>query len=258
MVKLHVFGSSAGTEPQPGRHHTSWALEFDGKLYWFDAGESCYHTASEMGLDLLSIKTLCISHPHIDHCGGLPNLLWAMTKIMQVTARSKSEPLELFLPDMKILSGVENWLSTFDKWRGFPYDVAPHRIADGVIFDDGKVSIEARHNFHLGIPENGVFRSFSFRIKVDGKVIVFSGDVKSYADMGDFLDGCDLLLMETGHHKSSEVCAALRREQRNIRDIIFVHSGRELLNDYNNALARAEAAWGAPLRVASDGSTFEL
>jgi ribonuclease BN (tRNA processing enzyme) len=166
--------------------------------------------------------------------------------------------MELFLPEMKILSGVENWLSTFDKWRGFPYDIAPHRIADGVIFDDGKVSIEARHNFHLGIPENGVFRSFSFRIKVDGKVIVFSGDVKSYADMGDFLDDCDLLLMETGHHTSSEVCAALRREQRNVRDIIFVHSGRELLNDYNNALARAEEAWGAPLRVASDGSTFEL
>ncbi|MBR7107408.1 MAG: MBL fold metallo-hydrolase [Lentisphaeria bacterium] len=258
MVKLHVFGSSAGTEPQPGRHHTSWALEFDGKLYWFDAGESCYHTAVEMGLDLLDIRTLCISHPHIDHCGGLPNLLWAITKTMQVTSRNKLHPLELFLPDMNIFSGVTNWLSVSDKWKGFPYPLTPHRIADGMIFDDGNVSIEARHNFHLGVPEDGVFRSYSFRIKADGKVIVFSGDVKSYADMGDFLDGCDLLLMETGHHKSSEVCAALRKEQRQVKDIIFVHSGRELLNDYDNALARAESAWGAPLRVASDGSTFEL
>ena len=64
--------------------------------------------------------------------------------------------------------------------------------------------------------------------------------------------------METGHHKSSEVCAALRKENRGVKDIIFIHSGRELLNDYDNALARAEKAWGAPLRVASDGSTFEL
>lgn len=258
MVKIHVFGSSAGTEPQPGRHHTSWALEFDGELYWFDAGECCYHTAHLMGLDLLSVRTVTISHPHIDHCGGLPNLLWAMQKIIQVEKRQKKSALELFIPDMEIWNCANAWLGALGKAQITQYQIEPQLISDGVIFDNGKVSIEARHNFHLGEAQDGVYRSFSFRIRVDGKVIIFSGDVKSYADMGDYLDDCDLLLMETGHHKSSEICAALRREERNVRDIIFVHSGRELLNDFDNALARAESAWGAPLRVASDGSTFEL
>lgn len=258
MVKIHVFGSSSGTEPQAGRHHTSWALEFDGKLYWFDAGESCYHTAHLMGLDLLKVQTITISHPHIDHCGGLPNLLWTMKKITQVQHRQREFPLELFLPDMNIWDGMTAWMSAIEKAQTLNFQVDPHQIAENVIYDDGKLSIEARHNYHLGEAPDGNYRSYSFRIKVDGKVIVFSGDVKSYADMGEFLDDCDLLLMETGHHKSSEVCAALRQEKRGVRDIIFVHSGRELLNDYDNALARAEAAWGAPLRVASDGSTFEL
>ena len=257
-MKIHVFGSASGTEPQPGRHHTAWAIEYDGGLYWFDAGESCYHTAHLMGLDLLTIRTITISHPHIDHCGGLPNLIWTLEKLQWLYDRTDNFEIKMMLPKVEIWEqGAKNFLNVLSKYEPH-FTVTPKKIEDGLIFDDGKVSIEARHNFHIQPPEAAEFTSYSFRIKVDGKIILFSGDVKSYADMGDWLDDCDLLLMETGHHKSSEVCAALRKEQRNVRDIIFVHSGRELLNDYDNALARAEKAWGAPLRVASDGSTFEL
>ena len=257
MLKIHVFGSSAGTEPQKGRHHTSWALEYAGALYWFDAGECCYHTASEMGLDLQTIRSIAISHPHIDHCGGLPNLLWSISKLRRVRQQTDALGISLFLPKMQILECVRQWLECLGE-KELNYDIAAEEVTERKLFDDGRVSIEARKNFHLGTPADGVFRSFSYRIKADGKTIVFSGDVKSYADMGEWLDGCDLLLMETGHHKASEVCAALRSEKRDVRDILFVHSGRELLNDYANALARAEAAWGAPLKVAYDGFTLQL
>ena len=257
MIKLHVFGSASGTEPQLNRHHTAWALEYDGGLYWFDAGESCYHTAHLMGLDLLTIRTISITHPHIDHCGGLPNLLWTLRKLQWVQNRTDHFEIKMFLPKMEIWECTEKFLKTvaYDTQH---FTVAPSRISDGKFFDDGKVSIEARHNYHIQDPGADEYTSYSFRIRLDGKTIVASGDVRSYADMGDWLDECDLLLMETGHHKSSEVCAALRKENRGVKDIIFIHSGRELLNDYDNALARAEKAWGAPLRVASDGSTFEL
>ena len=257
MIKLHVFGSASGTEPQLNRHHTAWALEYDGGLYWFDAGESCYHTAHLMGLDLLTIRTISITHPHIDHCGGLPNLLWTLRKLQWVQNRTDHFEIKMFLPKMEIWECTEKFLKTvaYDTQH---FTVAPSRISDGKFFDDGKVSIEARHNYHIQDPGADEYTSYSFRIRIDGKTIVASGDVRSYADMGDWLDECDLLLMETGHHKASEVCAALRKENRGVKDIIFIHSGRELLNDYDNALARAEKAWGAPLRVASDGSTFEL
>ena len=257
MIKLHVFGSASGTEPQLNRHHTAWALEYDGGLYWFDAGESCYHTAHLMGLDLLTIRTISITHPHIDHCGGLPNLLWTLRKLQWVQNRTDHFEIKMFLPKMEIWECTEKFLKTvaYDTQH---FTVAPSRISDGKFFDDGKVSIEARHNYHIQDPGADEYTSYSFRIRIDGKTIVASGDVRSYADMGDWLDECDLLLMETGHHKASEVCAALRKENRGVKDIIFIHSGRELLNDFAAAKQRAEAAWQAPVKVASDASTFEL
>ena len=52
-------------------------LEADGGLYWFDAGEACSYTAHLMGLDLLTLRALFISHPHADHIGGMDDVIRA-------------------------------------------------------------------------------------------------------------------------------------------------------------------------------------
>lgn len=57
-MKIHIFGTCAGTEPIPGRRHVSFAIERNGYIYWFDAGEGCSYTAHLMGVDLLSIKSI--------------------------------------------------------------------------------------------------------------------------------------------------------------------------------------------------------
>lgn len=69
-MKLHFLGTCSGTEPMPDRKHTSFAIETGDRLYWFDAGEGCSYTAHLMGLDLLSLCKVVISHPHMDHVGG--------------------------------------------------------------------------------------------------------------------------------------------------------------------------------------------
>ena len=60
-MKLHFLGTCSGTEPMPGRHHTSWVLETEGRLYWFDAGEGCSYTGYLMGLDPMAITKIIIS-----------------------------------------------------------------------------------------------------------------------------------------------------------------------------------------------------
>ena len=64
---LHVLGSCSGTEPMPGRHHTSVSLETGGKLYFLDAGENCSYTSYLLGIDQLRTDSIFISHTHMDH-----------------------------------------------------------------------------------------------------------------------------------------------------------------------------------------------
>ncbi len=64
-MRLHIFGTCGGSEPMPGRHHVSFAVEHRDRLYWFDAGESCSYTAHLMcGVDLMRIRAVFISHTH--------------------------------------------------------------------------------------------------------------------------------------------------------------------------------------------------
>ena len=72
-MKLYIFGSCSGTEPWQNRHHTAFAIEIGGRFYWFDAGENCSYAAHLMGVDLLAVSDIFISHTHMDHVGISPS-----------------------------------------------------------------------------------------------------------------------------------------------------------------------------------------
>ena len=97
-MKIHFLGTCSGTEPYPGRHHSSFVIEYDQRLYWFDAGEGCGHTAHVMGLNTLSTEAMFISHPHIDHTGGLPHLVWMLKKLESRTEEPISNQIDVFRP----------------------------------------------------------------------------------------------------------------------------------------------------------------
>ena len=80
-ASILFFGTCAGTEPIPGMQHSAFAIRVGEFYYWFDAGEGCSYTAHLLGIDLLKVEKIVISHPHIDHVGGLANLLWTIRKI---------------------------------------------------------------------------------------------------------------------------------------------------------------------------------
>ena len=258
-MKIHILGSCSGTEPAPGRHQTAWILETQGRLYQFDAGENCAWTAHNMGLDLLALRVLCISHPHFDHVGGIPHLFWTRQKIRRYYKRTAiADPLPVLTPDPEQLDRLTRVLSDLrpDNVNLF----AAQKVADGEIFSDGAIRIEARHNRHLGIPEDGDWRSFSYRITAEGKCIVTSGDIKEVAELDDWLkEGCDLLLMESGHHRPWEAAAHIRKTAgNNVRRLVFFHHGRDYLDRPEETAKLTGLAWGAPAAFADDAATFEI
>ena len=255
-MKLHFLGTCSGTEPMVGAHHCSFVLEIDGALYWFDAGENCSHAAVTAGMDITKAEALFLSHPHIDHVGGLANLLFCFDKLVwrYQTPLANDNRLEVFYPDRSILDAAK-LLAFGSSCTPSRYTLSAHGIDDGVIFEDRNLRVRALHNLHMGEPADGIWKSFSFLLESEGKRVVYSGDVKAIDELDPLVgDGVDLLIMETGHHPVRDVCEyALSHGVRRLR---FNHHGREIIGDRAAAeglIASYETKGNVSIRLCYDG-----
>ena len=255
-MKLYFLGTCAGTEPMPDRKHTSFSLEVGTDLYWFDAGEGCSYTAHNLGLDVLKVKAVLISHPHIDHTGGLANLIWNIRKMHWVKNSEKQGDIDIYLPDLQIWDGIMTILHCSEGSFSLEEHLHPHPISEGILFDDGAVRITAVHNLHVAVRDNQ-WKSFSFLIESKGKRIVYSGDVKNYSELDSLIDaGCDALIIETGHFGIDDVYAYTR--DKNIGKVYFTHNGREILNHPEESNRKISALFGEKAVICFDGMTVAL
>lgn len=255
---LHIFGTCSGTEPMPGRHHCSFAVEHDGRLYWFDAGEGCSHTAYVCGVDPRKIHSIFVSHPHMDHVGGLGNLMWTIRKLDSRYGGMEGRTVRLFMPNRETWPAVRQVLSQTEGDFRTRFDIAEQPVTEGMLLEDGGVSVEAMHNLHLPQLADGSWRSFSFRISVGGRKIVFSGDVKNYTEIEPLLRGADVLLAETGHHRPVKVCRELNEMNIRPKTLLFIHHGRAILEEGEAAIDEARAIYDGSMRVLNDGETIPL
>ena len=235
------------------RHHCSFALEVNGEYYIFDAGENCSYTAHLMGIDLLRIKKVFISHSHMDHIGGLGNLFWNVRKMCWVTGKD-SEDIDLYLPEVAVWEHLEAILGYTEGGFKKNWEIIPHKISDRVLCD-GAVRVTALHNHHLEETPDG-WRSFGFLIEAEGKRIVYTGDTGGYGDFAPLLP-CDILITETGHHCAYEVARAAENGG-GVGSIIFTHHGIPMLKDMDGELALARAEFSGDIIATYDGQTIEL
>jgi len=256
--RLHIFGTCSGTEPMPGRHHCSFAIEHDDRLYWFDAGEGCSHTAYVMGVDPRKIHTIFISHPHMDHVGGLGNLMWTIRKLDGRYGGMEGKTVRLFMPNRSTWPAVRQVLAQTEGDFKTRFDIIEAPVSEGVLLEEDGIRVEAMHNLHLPQLADGSWRSFSFRITVGGKVVVFSGDVKNYTEIEPLLRGADVLLAETGHHRPVKVCRELNEMGIKPASLLFIHHGRAILEEGDGAIEEARAIYDGRMIVLSDADSFLL
>lgn len=257
-MKLYILGSCSGTEPFEGRHHTSVALDVEGRVYLFDAGECCSHTAHLLGIDLLSVSDIFISHPHMDHVGGLGNLLWCIKKLSRVKKQlPRFGDVNVYISNQRTFDGVLSVLGETEENYKSDYKTLYKKVTDSTLLTNESIEVTAKHNHHLKPTAEG-WQSFSFRICAEGKTLIYSGDVKTLSDMEEFLtDGCDVLLMETGHHAPEDVCREIVDGGYRVGSLIFMHHGRRILYDYEGELEKCRRVIPGVI-ISNDGDVFDI
>ena len=257
MLKFTFLGTCSGTEPMPERHHQSFVIEADGVYYWFDAGENCAHRAYTSGIDVTRVRAVFISHMHIDHIGGLANLMMAIRKVTRRTGVPHiHDGYDIYVPDLEKLQAVKCIAEIpRDATKG-PVAMYEHQVQDGLIFEDENLRVSALHNEHLRETGENGWHSYSYLIEGQGRRIIFSGDVRTPTELDPLVgDGCDTLIMETGHHKVSDVCDYV--QSRPIGRLLLTHHGREILSDPEAARCLI-AERGVKGIVLDDGDVVEM
>jgi ribonuclease BN (tRNA processing enzyme) len=239
-------------------HHSSLIIESGGAIYWFDAGDSCIHTAYTMGLNVSNSRALFISHPHIDHTGGIANMLHCFSKLVKRynMPLTFNNTFDIYTPSKKVVDAAK-LLASYPSIDKFPFTLNTVKISDGVIYSDENLKITAIHNTHLGESGERGWHAYSFLIECEGMRIVHSGDVGKPCELDPFMaGGCDLFLMETGHHAVKDVCAyAISKRVKALR---FIHHGREILENRDGAekyVAALSEEYPIDISITSDGTT---
>jgi ribonuclease BN (tRNA processing enzyme) len=263
--RITILGSSSGT-PSPSRFCSSFLLEIPPKggletekgKYLFDAGEGVSFSVLRNKIDFNQINFIFITHSHIDHLGGL----FLLIQMMHLTQRKT--PLDIYLPE-EAISGVGNFLRTlylFKEKLSLRFNL--HPIKPNFAFKKEEIVVNAYLNRHLSGNEELIreynlpnrMQSFSLVINLEGRKIVYSGDIESSNDLATIIFDADLLITECMHPRLEKLLSLMTESK--VKSAVFTHIPPELEGKEEAILEKAREFDFDNLLIAHDGLVIDV
>lgn len=196
-MKLIVLGSGTSV-PHPKRSSSAYWLETNGGSLLLDCSASAIHRIAQENLDWANLDAVWISHFHLDHCGGLPALLFA-TKHAEETEQRK-KPLRIFGG-----KGLQRLIDYFDrageyKLREQPFPVEIIEIVHLEKFD----ILDGLEALPLSTPHKE--ESYALHLRDSGdRTLVYTADTGFTEDLATFARNVNLLVLECSFVKNKPV-----------------------------------------------------
>lgn len=217
-TRVVLLGTTGGPGIKRRRSNPAALLVVNGRPYLVDAGAGVLHQLGLAGYAPWQVRTVFITHNHMDHNAGLAPLIsyswYSLNQNLGVTdARSPLPPVEIYGPRSTtfLVDTALGFLSVSERIFQANYQDAYAPAAgmfvghdltrDGVFYDDGTVKVTAVENTHFHFqPGQLAYRmgdkSYSYRFDTPSGSVVFTGDTGPSPAVAKLAQGADVLVSE--------------------------------------------------------------
>lgn len=267
-VRVQVLGSG-GPETGDRRASSGYLIWLDGKArILVDLGPGSLLRFEQAGAELKDLDLVLFTHLHVDHSSDLP----ALVKAGFFTPRDRDLPLygptgndllpsmTQFVEGMFGRQGIYRYLSGYlyggEAYRLLPRDIAATDRPLEVVRD-------RRYRISAVSVRHGPIPALAWRVEVNGRRVVFSGDFSSTSPgLLDLADGADLLV---AHHAIAESAGSVARSlhitpsgigafaaRAKVKRLVLSHRMRRTLGHETESEGWIRREYAGPLQFADD------
>lgn len=246
-MEIVILGSGTGY-PNPRRFPPGLLIRVGECSLLFDAGSGTLHRVLQAGVDVGALEYMFFTHTHSDHCADLMPMLQAFA-LMRRTRPLHVVSSPAFLAYMRAMIDLHPWT------RPSLYSLREVDITKGPLEGAGWV-VDAAPSGHT--PE-----SLAFRLRAEGKTLVYTGDAAPVDGLSSFAGDADLLIAECSfpdhlaepYHLTPSSAGALAEEAR-AKHLVLTHFYPPC--DRVDVGAAAAKVYSGKITVAQDGMVLRL
>ncbi|MGB9728559.1 MAG: MBL fold metallo-hydrolase [Thermoprotei archaeon] len=247
MIKLYFIGTGAGGSPGSRRWRASTLVDFGEKMLLVDCGVGCHYRLSERGL-LNSIDAIYVTHLHMDHFLGIPELLF------QAHIEGRKKDITIFAPHgmREIIAHVGPHLFT-----AINFKINVVEIYDGFSYNLDSFKLEVYEVCHT-LP------SYALKISNNNLSLLFSSDTGELCQkLLDRVKHIDVLIHEAtcdeenknickeyGHSTNIEAC--MIANSLNAKILILNHIDEYFNKNLRNEIDELKKLFKGELIIAED------
>lgn len=198
-MNIHFLGTSSASVTID-RDNTSLLVASGPELLLFDCGGNAAGKILRLGFNPNDLNAVFITHLHIDHCYGLPALLFHMF------LQKRTSALDIYCPEEELdiithqlqSHGIDRDVRTYDIHKK-PVPVN----SSGRLYQTGHVTVYAGPAEH-----SRATRAYKVCERQSGRSMVFTGDTAPLDEMAVFAEHTDLLIHESTYLENNAALAA--------------------------------------------------